>query len=652
MPIHPLKVARRTLTVCMNKIARRFAARSPNPSPSPVGYAALRAGLALALAAGYLACASPEGPVRPSPSATPEQEWEVGYTVGLPLPDMPHVTGALAPRVVYPVRNALVAARDSNFIFGSTGSGDATLTINGAPVDVHPNGAFLAWLPLPAGAVYQLVVTRGDERAVLEHPVRLTPVRPSLSLDAPLAVDTASVTPDSGLALRPDELVRVAVRATADARVALETASGVRHALQRSRPHAAGGALFSADLPAGALARGATLLLQRNNEQLSLRLAPVEQVDTAAPTYMRLGPDTPEDLDRVMVARPLPGGTYRWLLLPGTPVRVTGWNGAFSRVRLDTSLEAWVNSTDLEPLPHDAIPPRRVVSNMRVVPYEEWVDVIFPMSERPAFLVQEDGRTITVTLYDVVANTDIITHSRSDTLVRHITWEQETSDRARYTLQLAHEPFGYVTFWEEGRFVLRVRRRPEVNERNPLRGMRIAVDAGHPPAGSTGPTGLTEAEATLAVAIRLQELLEARGATVVMTRTTPAPVALTDRPAMARQADAHALVSIHANALPDGVNPFPAHGTGTYYFHPHSDALARHVQAGMTGRLGLRDLGVYYDNLALVRPTWMPAILCEGAFMMIPEQEAALRTPEFQERYARGVADGLESWFRSLPVAP
>src|SRR5690606_16988244 len=148
------------------------------------------------------------------------------------------------------------------------------------------------------------------------------------------------------------------------------------------------------------------------------------------------------------------------------------------------------------------------------------------------------------------------------------------------------------------------------------------------PAGATGPTGLTEAEATLAIAIRLKDLLEARGAEVVMTRSSGEPVALADRPAMARQARAHALVSIHANALPDGVNPFRAHGTGTYYCHPQSDALARHVQAGMTGRLGLRDRGVYYDNLALVRPTWMPAILCEGAFMMIPEQEAALRNPE------------------------
>jgi N-acetylmuramoyl-L-alanine amidase len=64
--------------------------------------------------------------------------------------------------------------------------------------------------------------------------------------------------------------------------------------------------------------------------------------------------------------------------------------------------------------------------------------------------------------------------------------------------------------------------------------------------------------------------------------------------------------------------------------------------------MGLRDLGINYDNLAVLRPTWMPSILCEGAFVMLPEQEALLRTPEFQQAYALGVAEGLETYFRAL----
>ena len=155
---------------------------------------------------------------------------------------------------------------------------------------------------------------------------------------------------------------------------------------------------------------------------------------------------------------------------------------------------------------------------------------------------------------------------------------------------------------------------------------------------------------TLAVGLVVQQMLEQRGATVVMTRSTPNPVALGDRPIIARKADANALVSIHLNALPDGINPFTSNGSGAYYFRSHSIALARELERAMVARMGLRNLGINYDNLRLARPTWMPAVLCEGAFLMIPEQENALRTPEFQRAYASAIVDGLESYFRSLPT--
>jgi N-acetylmuramoyl-L-alanine amidase len=35
----------------------------------------------------------------------------------------------------------------------------------------------------------------------------------------------------------------------------------------------------------------------------------------------------------------------------------------------------------------------------------------------------------------------------------------------------------------------------------------------------------------------------------------------------------------------------------------------------------------------------------------MPDQEAATRTPEYQERYARGIVEGLERYFQSLGQA-
>ena len=117
---------------------------------------------------------------------------------------------------------------------------------------------------------------------------------------------------------------------------------------------------------------------------------------------------------------------------------------------------------------------------------------------------------------------------------------------------------------------------------------------------------------------------------------------------MARRADAHAFVSIHLNAKPDGVNPYLNNGSGTYYFHPQSAALARAIQSRVLARLGLPNEGTWFDNLAVARGAWMPSVLVEGAYVIVPEQEAALRTPEFQEAYALAIVEGLEAWFRAL----
>lgn len=624
-----------------------------------------RALAAPAAAAGLVAaCAS----CAPRPVTTPVATAAPSAGPAPTLPPIPRVDGPLRLSVVYPAPGALVASRDSNFIFGSVGSGRATLSVNGAPVRVEPNGSFLAWLPVPAQPRYILQATL-DGRAVADTlPVRLLPPTAPLSATGPLRVDGASVVPGGPVSYPAAEAVRVSVRAPANARVALVTAAGPRLPLAvvpaaAGRPSDDAGALWAADVAAGRLAAGARLVVARGADSVSLPLPTVTALPADQPTFVRLGAadagagaaaaGAPDSGDVRVSARPLPGGTYKWFLVPGTVVERTAEAGGFVRVQLARGLDAWVAAADARPLPAGTVAPRRVVGNLSVRPATDWVDVVMPMADVPPYQVDEEGNTIVLTLFGTTANTDIITYAANDSLIRRLTWEPLPDGRARYTLHLAGPPFGYLAFWRGDAFVLRVRRPPVVADAGaPLRGLRIAVDPGHPPIGSTGPTGLYEAEATLAVGERLRAELERRGATVIMTRTTMAPVALGDRPIMARRADAHALVSVHLNALPDGVNPYTAQGTGTYYFHPQSEQLARSTQDALVRRMGLPNLGIYYDNLALARPTWMPAILAEGAFIMMPAQEAALRTPAFQQAYANGLADGLEAYFRVLAAAP
>jgi N-acetylmuramoyl-L-alanine amidase len=479
------------------------------------------------------------------------------------LPEIPLVDGPLAIRVIYPRARQVVSVRDSTFIFGSIGSGSASLTINGANVAVLPNGAFLGWLPFPQNTppTYEIIAKKaaGDSVRLLHEVARPRP----------------PVTP----AEPPPQLV-------------------------------------VPDVP-------------RYVELLNANV------------------DAKSDSDSVAILRPTAGGTYKWFLHAGTIVELTGMRGAWARVRLDDDLEAWVDSGAVKATDRTSLT-RRSASNARVLLGAGSSDLRIPLGEKTPFLVEQTNDALVLTLYNTASNIDILNLPTNDPTIRDVTWEQATSSRTRVTIHLRHAPYGYQTLWERGFLVLRVRHLPVVNAARPLQGRVIAVDPGHPPIGSTGPTGLVEAVATLAIAEQLKPLLERAGATVIMTRTTAAAVALGARPIMARQANAEVLVSIHLNAHPDGVNPYRTNGTGTYYFHTQAEPLARAVQRGMVRWMGLRDLGINYDNLALARPTWMPSVLLEGAFVILPDQEAALRTEEFQSRYALGILEGLESYFRSL----
>jgi N-acetylmuramoyl-L-alanine amidase len=622
------------------------------------------AGVALLIALGACTAARAPSPAEPAPARAA-------------LPPVPLVEGPLGIHVQYPAANALVEARDSSFIFGHVGTGRATLTINGISVPVLPNGSYLAFLPLPHpdSARFDLVASLAGDTARLTHPIRLPTPRLPLALDGPLHVDSASLAPVAGLMLRATERVRVGVRAPANAAVWLEldttvagrrpllsgaTLPGVRATGRDSTilPPDSVARRFGApeswatDIAAGALTSSARIVVARGLDTVRLMLPPIALTDTVQ-RFVILGADPApmSDTDRVVIGRPQPDNTYKWYLLPGTRLELTGRIGDFVRVRLDAALEIWVPAAEARVLDPGLASPRRVARNARVVPGDGWSDFVVPMAEPPAHLVTENERAIALTLYGTTSATDVTRFVSNDSVIRMVTWEQEASDRLRFTLHLAARPFGYLAFWDDARsaFVLRVRRPPRIlASRSPLRGLTIAVDPGHPPIGATGPTGLYEADAVLAVGARMRALLEQRGATVVMTRTTPDAVALADRPVIARRANAHALVSIHLNALPDGVNPFVANGTETYFLYPQAEPLARAAQRHMVARMGLRDNGVYSRTLALARPTWMPSILAEGAYIMIPEQEAALRTPEYQDAYARALVEGLEDFFREI----
>jgi N-acetylmuramoyl-L-alanine amidase len=602
------------------------------------------------------------------------------------LPPVPRAEGPLRIDVVYPGEDATITARDSNFIFGSVGDGAATLTINGAPVRVAPNGGWLAFLPVPADGVYNLTASARGETVQATRRVRVPAPAVQRLEPGRLAIVEGSVSPSGIFTGVRGERIEVRVRGTPGAQATLVLPDGRRVALSEQAvvdretgfmvdraevrqdvaqyvgSFALETSIMGTDTAAvPTLTRGpgyvearerqpqraAMIELVRGAETVRAPLAASFGVlDEVAP---RVGVAATARPDSTVIGRKLPGpgNLFRWFFANGTRFEITGEVADFLRVRLSSDLHVWVPAADVRLLPPGTPAPRGEVGTIEVRPEAEFARVTFSTTERLAYDVEPTERGVTVTFYGASGRTQFMGYGPTDPFVSLIRWEQPTDEVYRVHLELNQPLWGYLHGWNPGgNLELRLRRPPRIDPANPLRGLHIGVDAGHPPGGAIGPTRLTEADANLMVARRLVPMLERAGARVLEIRPDTATVPLIQRPVMATENDVHLLVSIHFNAFPDGVNPFENHGTIMFYFWPHSLELARHLQREILAELRLPDRGVRFQDLAMTRTSWMPSVLTETAFMMIPQIEAALRDPGVQERIAAAHFRALESFLR------
>jgi N-acetylmuramoyl-L-alanine amidase len=568
------------------------------------------------------------------------------------------VIGPLDLVVRYPAAGAVIDAPDSSFMFGSTGSGDAVLTINGAPVRVAPNGAWLAWVALPRDSVmrFELVARTPRETRRTEllarRPARYQPPASGVW------IDPGSIEPRGQATWPRDEFIPVMVRAHPDAQVRLRLPGNLLVPMARdTRLDEPAWGIRAFDSDTQNLRRGIPpdryIALLRGRAVDSAQVEAVVGSDTVrAPWPVRIAlldsipafAELDGGEDGVTIGRAARGGTYHWFWATGTRVRLTGLLGDDARVQVAPGIEAWIPAADARPI-YLPSPPGAVAGSVALTPMADRARLRIPLSQPVPYEIIERERSVEVLLYGAVGDVNWIRYGPGDTLVTRIAWSQEP-EGVRLVVDLADPVWGFRAGWDRGDLLLDLRRPPAINAGKPFDGRLIVVDAGHPPLGASGPTGLTEAEANLGVALELQRMLEDAGARVIMTRTDATPVALGARPRLADSLGADLLLSIHNNALPDGVNPFPNNGTSVYYNHPRSIPLAAAVQRALVRRLGLRDLGIGRGDLALVRPTWMPAILTEGLFMMVPEQEAMLRSEGGRHRYAQGVFEGVREFLR------
>ena len=186
-----------------------------------------------------------------------------------------------------------------------------------------------------------------------------------------------------------------------------------------------------------------------------------------------------------------------------------------------------------------------------------------------------------------------------------------------------------------------------------LRGKTIVIDPGH---GGSDPGAvgeyITDAQIGLAVGQRLQKSLQAAGARVLMTRTSPDQrVGLIPRSDMANKNEADLFISIHGNAASNK----NAKGIQVYYYAPEGNAnlyaqkyirnnFAQKVASGMHATTGTGS-SVRTANYSVLRENDRPSILVETGFLSNPQEGKLLAQPEYQDKLAKGIYNGVVNYF-------
>ncbi|MFB9990941.1 N-acetylmuramoyl-L-alanine amidase [Deinococcus oregonensis] len=590
-----------------------------------------------------LLCAAPFAGAQTAPTALPPA------ILLPPISDAPIF-------VAYPPDKYTVAY-DHVLLEGSVKPG-ATLTLNGQPIEVGGDGLFIEWVPLTPGQnVLVLESTQGS--AVTRQQLQVTRTVPAPVQSGAAQITPGSLLPDTNRVayLQPQNVemqaVPVAFTGTAGGKASFQVGALGPFPMTETAPGRYGGTFF---LPEQLAVSGVTFTLAAADGTTATAVSPGQLSVTGT------GPRVAE-VTAAIPGRGVQAGTFVWrngvgrnyvvYPRPGALAVIVGEEGNTYSVQASGTLTLNAPKSTLTLRSEGTPLPRAIFTQIDVKTGPTHTELRLNLPTRVPFTaeqqVNQTSSSLDLRLFTTIADVDYIVSDQSGGTVRDVRWVQESDGVARVHVDLNNVPWGYDATYEGTTLILRLRNAPVINARLPLSGRTIVIDPGHggDEFGGAGSLRVPEKNLTLPIALRVAELLREKGAEVVLTRQADVTVPLYDRPLLAESSNADLLVSIHANALPDGTDPRTKRGSGVYYFQPQARTLAATLLATLTKQLPeVGNDGVHFQNLALARPSTQLSVLIETAFLTDKGNLRLLMSDAGRERFAQAIALGLERFYR------
>lgn len=556
--------------------------------------------------------------------------------------------------VVFPPAKYQTSTEKIFFI--GTAPPQGQVLINGTPINRSQAGHFAPSFPLQLGENVFKVRYQNQEREIKVTRVSLQPEFPQ-----GLGFAKNSLTPATNIARLPGERICLSAIAPAQAIVSVKLANQIIPlSLQPSQAQLPpnSGVLTGLNQPITSSPnkyQGCTTVANAANlgqPQFSLTLNGQRKTEVAQGKIQILSLTKLQVIEVTVnsgVARTGPSTNYSRLtpLPQGTRATVTGREGDW--LRLDYG--GWINSKETKFIP-GAVPPQTVIRSVGYRQVQGATEITFPLQVAVPVSVQQSDRSFTLTLYNTIAQTDTI-RLDDDPLISRLDWQQVTPTQVKYTFNLKKlQQWGYNLKYDKTTLVLTLRHPPKIDQRQglPLSGIKILLDPGHggKESGASGPTGYLEKDVNLIISHLLKDELLRRGAKVVMTREDDRDVSLVKRQQIISQEQPTIAFSIHYNALPADGDAENTKGFGIFWYHPQAHSPSVFLHNYVVKKLGKPSYGIFWNNLALTRPSAAPSVLLELGFMINPDEFEEIINPQAQKQMAKTLADGITEWFKTV----
>ncbi|MFC1522423.1 N-acetylmuramoyl-L-alanine amidase [Elusimicrobiota bacterium] len=360
-------------------------------------------------------------------------------------------------------------------------------------------------------------------------------------------------------------------------------------------------------------------------------------------------------------------GSYWFIVQQGTELIATAQEGGLYRIKLGNT-DAWIAKEDISVF--RGFPKTVTVSKIKIGLEAKGMDEQVAASTDTVVIIKMRGGTIPPYVIEEIAKNKVRVRIYNSNL--HLNWVPYGPDKGNALIYSVTRSipqsktvdvvitlngpleWGYWSRADKEKIEIRFKRKKQSHTPyKALDGLRVLLDPGHGGEhnGAICPSGMFEADINLRLAFGVAKSLEAMGAHVLFTRTlSTETLSLEQRADIARNIDADIFLSIHANDFAHWENPLEdgPWGYSFYYYHNSSLEFARVLERSFKQEnlSGIKDNGVLWGDLHMVREVTVPSVLIEAGYVTFPWQEETLIKDDlFLEQYSRAISRAVAAYF-------